>query len=426
MFRTTMLIIAVMLLSFSVAAFAEFPEPYRDPNAALRYLMAIGYMPEMSKKEVESLTDVNNAERYAALSGDLRRKLSEAGSFRIKSLMKSAAACSVCSFVPDSKFDPQDIVPPYRTLRTFARFINAGAWGVISAGNHEQGAEMFVSVFRFGADSEKYQPLIGYMLGIGIRYIALDSMKNFLAGDYRAEAKKIITDYLKSLPRPAFNAKEGLIWERAFLLKTLDTLTKSTEGVVELLKSVSDDQDATPGSDKPLPCVPNQRVLMGAVEMAMMDGLKFENGKKGSEIIAELVEKKYLKAAPVCPDKGEYKIEFIKEDDFKVSCSCGADPEKPVEKKEEVKPAVNPELEAKAKEYLASGRLEKHVKELYEYFDKVMACDPLESGLVEKLKAMKNDYEGRDNMLIKAIVPDFSKVYEKQFSLQETIDSLIK
>ncbi len=426
MFKITMLIIGVMLLTFSVAAFAEFPEPYRDPNAALRYLMAIGYMPEMAKEEVESLMEVHNAERYAALSGGLRRKLGEAGSFRIKSLLQSAAACSVCSFVPDSKFDPQDIMPPYRTLRNFARFINAGAWGVISAGNHEQGAEMLVSVFRFGADSEKYQPLIGYMLGLGIRNIAMESMKNFLAGDYRAEAKKIITDYLKSLPKPAFNAKNSLVWERAYLVKTLDMLTRSTEGVVELLKVFGDESASAPASNKPMACVPNQRVLMGAIEMALMDGLKFENGKKGSEIIAELVEKKYLKAGLACPDKGEYKIEFIKEDDYKVSCSCGADPEKPVEKKEEVKPALNPELEVKAKEYLASGRLEKDVRELYEYFDKVMACDPLESGLVEKLQTMKNDYESRDNMLIKAIVPDFSKVYEKQFKLQETIDGLIR
>jgi len=375
---------------------------------------------------VELITEINSLDGFSALPDSLKRKVAEAASPNIFNQLRAAAACTECTFVPDSKFEPQDLIPPYRALRTFARYINVGAWSAVSAGNHEQGAEMLVSVFRFGADSEKYQPLIGYMFGLGMRNIAMASMKNFLAGDYRAEAKKIITDYLKSLPRPAFNAKDSLVWERTYLIKSLDMLTKSTEGVVELLKSVSDEPVSAPSSDKPMACVPNQRVLMGAIEMALMDGLKFEAGKTGAEIIGELVEKKYLKAAPVCSDKGEYKIDFIKEDDFKVSCSCGADPDKPVEKKEEVKPAINPELEAKAKEYLSSGRLEKDVKEVHEYYDKVMACDPLESGLVEKLKAMKNDYEGRDNILIKAIVPDFSKIYEKQLSLQEAIDGLIR
>lgn len=424
MFRNIMLVAAVMLLSVSVAVFAEFPEPYRDPNAALRYLLAMGRMPQLAKDEVELLTDINSLDGFSALPDSLKRKVAEASSPNIFNQLQAAAACTECTFVPDSKFEPQDLIPPYRALRTFARYINVGAWSTVSAGNHERGAEMLVSVFRFGADSEKYQPLIGYMFGLGMRNMAIASMKNFLAGDYRAEAKKIITDYLKSLPRPAFNAKDSLVWERIYLVKSLDMLTKSTEGVVELLKSVGDEEK--PAGEQSLSCVPYQRVLMGAVEMALMDGLKFEPGKPAAEIIAELVKKQYLKAAPVCPDKGEYKIEFIKEDDFKVSCSCGADPEKPVEKKEEVKPAINPELEAKAKDYLSSGRLEKDVKEVYEYYDKVTACDPLESGLVEKLKAMKNDYEGRDNILIKAIVPDFSKIYEKQLSLQEAIDTLIK
>lgn len=427
MLKKIMLMIVVMLVSGSVTAFADFPEPYRDPNAALRYLMAIGYMPEMTKEEVESLPDVNDEKRFAALASGLRRKLAEAGSFRIEALMKAAAACTVCSFVPDSKYEPQDIVPPYRTLRTFARFINAGAWQAVSAGNHEKGAEMLVSVFRFGADSEKYQPLIGYMVGLAIRNIAVDSMKNFLAGNYKAEAKKIISDYLKALPRPAFNVKESLIWERAYLNKSLDMVSGSTEGVVELLKAVSDEPVSTTASDRPMACVPNQRVLRGAVEMALMDGLKFD-GRNASEIIAELVSRKYLKSAPICPDKGEYKLEFIKEDDYQLSCSCGADPEKSVEpgKAETAKPAVNAELEAKANEYLSSGRLAKDVKELHEYYDKAMACDPLEAGLVEKLKAMQADYENRGNLLINAIMPDFSKMYEKQSGLQEAIDSLVK
>lgn len=424
MFRNIMLITAVMLLSLSVAAFAEFPEPYRDPNAALRYLMAMGRMPQLTEDEVKLLTDISSAEAFSALPDSLKRKVAEAGFQNIFNQLKAAAACTECSFVPDSKFEPQDLIPPYRALRTFARYVNAGAWQVISGGDHEKGAQLLVYVFKFGADSEKYQPLIGYMLGVGIRYIALNSMKNVLAGNYKVEAKKIITDYLKALPRPAFNARDSLVWERIYFVKTLDMLASSTEGVVELLKSVSD--ETKPVGEQSLSCVPYQRILLGAVEMALMDGLKFEPGKPAAEIIGELVKKQYLKAAPVCPDKGEYKIEFIKEDDFKISCSCGADPEKSVEKKEEVKPAINPELEAKAKEYLSSGRLAKDVKEIHEYFDKVMACDPLESGLVEKLKTMKNDYEGRDNILIKAILPDFSKVYEKQFSLQEAIDGLIR
>ncbi|MFZ5951365.1 MAG: hypothetical protein ACOYXC_11715 [Candidatus Rifleibacteriota bacterium] len=414
------LTVLLVMTTFS-KAMAEV-EIMRDPNAALRYLMIMGFMPDLTKEDEDALRDIDSLESYEKMSDRTKGKLSEATSQRTRMLLKYAADCPDCNFMPDQNFKPEDYVPPYRTLRRFSRYLNAGAWSLVKKGDHKGAAELLVSVFRFGDHVENYGPLISVMIGHAIREYALASMKNFLAADYPAEAKSIITDYIKSLPKPAFNMREGLIWERKFMENLLKTLT-TPEGVIEIMKVATD--NVAPVKTSISSCNANQRVLMGAMEMALMDGIKFD-GMDFDAIQKKLVNDKYLLKPLECADKGTYKVDFKSADDWKVSCSCGADPDAPP--KEEPKPAKeeDPDLLAKAKEYQESGKFDKDKKEFYEYFDKILALDIFDKELIQKAKVLQEDYESRDNLLIKTSAPNFGMYFEKQVNMQNEIEKLIK
>lgn len=431
--------IAILTVPTGILAAGKITEPvpeekiFKDDNAALRYMMVIGFMPDLSREDADQLRDINSLESFEKIPKKVRNKLHEAHSYRTMNLLEFAAKCKDCNFMPDQSYRPEDYVPPYRTLRTLARYLNAGAWHQAKLGDHEKAAKLFVAVFRFGDDAENYGPLISYMIGHAIREIALESMKTFLAGEFKPEAKKIVVDYLKSLPKPAFRVKEGLVWERKFtenILKTLDT----NEGMIEILKNVenlSDEIQTTTPSNPEKACCANQRVLMGALEMAAMDGLKFPENASFDQILAKLVKEKYLRNPVECPRKGEYKVKFHENNDYiEVSCSCGADPEKPITQ-EKVEPksddgAKKSKLAAKAEEYRNSGKFASDQKEILEYYDKMINLDQFGEGAHAEIQRIQDEYESKDNILIKTIGVSFKKIYERQLKLQEEIESLIK
>ncbi len=413
---------AVLMCSISISVSAA-EKIFNDPNAAMRYLMAIGFMPTITDDEGKALADVTDAKTFQALPAALKSKVGEAMGFRIKKLLEYAKNCPDCNFMPDSSYNAEDIVPPYKTLRKFARFLNAGAWKAFISGQQKEAATLWVAVFRFGDDVENYGPMISYMIGHAIREIAVKSMKNALAGECKPEAKTIMVDYLKALPRPAFSLKEGLTFEKTFGDKMLEILNADPKSLVELLPA--DDTAMTTVKKTGAGCNANQRVLMGALEMAMMDGIAFEKGADNTAILARLVKDKYLKNAPECPEKGKYSTDLISEKEYKVSCSCGSTFEAPRNVEYEVQVKDPAKLEAKALEYHSSGKYAKDRKEIAEYYDKMMAMDALQPDGLKIIADLQADYEKRGNLLIPNAI-DFHKAFGKQLQLQQEIDSIIK
>ncbi|MDD3148184.1 MAG: hypothetical protein PHD82_12860 [Candidatus Riflebacteria bacterium] len=423
--RIILVLVAIAVL-FTSSSLSAAGEAMRDPNAALRYLTAIGYMPNITDNENSLLSAVNSLETFAALPANLKSVAGEALDFRIKKLLENAARCPDCNFMPDNSYDPTDITPPYKTLRKFARFLNAGAWKAIKSGAHEDGATLLVSVFRFGDGVENYGLLISYMIGHAIREVAVNSMKNFIAGDFRPEAKKIVTDYLKSLPRPAFPVKEGIAFEKTFGEKYLLSLENDPNGLAEIFKQAKGSAGSSAQSAATSSCVTNQRVIMGAIEMAMMDGIDLKNFADFNAIQEKLLHDKYIKSAFVCPQKGQYKVEPTEDQDFKVSCSCGADPNAPSAVEEKVQPVEDSELTAQTLEYISSGKFAKDRKEFFESQDKILAVDEMQKDALQTIAAIEKEYKKRDNLLISSFAPSFLKCFEKQLKLQEAIDNLIR
>ncbi|GAB4282451.1 MAG: hypothetical protein Kow0029_28080 [Candidatus Rifleibacteriota bacterium] len=436
---TVLLAIAILSVPMNTLAAEKITEPvpeaktFQDDNAALRYLMVIGFMPDLSREDADQLKDITSLESFDKIPQKVRMKLHEASSYRTEKLLEFAAKCKDCNFMPDQSYKPDDYYPPYRTLRTLARYLNAGGWYQAKIGDHEKAARLFVAVFRFGDDAENYGPLISYMIGYSIREIALESMKTFLAGEFKPEAKKIILDYLKSLPKPAFRVKEGLVWERKSIENILKILD-SNEGMIEILKNVEEPTDehkeVTPSNPEKA-CCANQRVLMGALEMAAMDGIIFPDNASTDDILNRLVKDHYLRKTVECPRNGKYKIKFHENDNYtEVSCSCGADPDKPLTKEETFprkdNAAQKNKLASKAEEYRNSGKFARDRKEIFEYYDKMINLDQFKENALEEIQKIQDEYESKENILIKAIGVDFKKIYGKQLKLQEEIESLIK
>lgn len=421
-------LLVIALALGAIHASAADTKPYNDPNAAMRYLMAMGYMPDISKIDATALSKVEDLATLNELSEDAISSLSSGNFWRIKVLLDFAAKCPECNFMPDANFDPQDYVPPFRQLRSFARFLNARAWIELKNGSEVEGAELLVSTFRLGDDVENHGPLISYMVGFAIRNIAMKSMRNLTSGNFKPEAKKVIIDYLKALPRPAFPLKEGIVYEKVFGDKILQTLSKDPKGLAEIMPM--DDESKVEGVETvEVKCFSNQRVLNGSIEMALMDGIKLQKMTKSSEIQEKLVADKYLRSAPECPDKGTYQIKFTSESMYEVSCSCGANEQSngtTATRTTTLQGMKNPVLVKKALAYYASGKFAKDRKELMEYYDKVIAIDPFQQGGLEMMKSLKNDYESRENFILDTIAPNFEKCYEKQIKLQQEIDELIK
>ncbi len=425
-------LVAAALLVVLPTTFA-FSQHLKDPNAALRYMMIIGYMPEISKNEEAKLAEVVEEESYKKLPDSLVSKIREATLQRTLDLLRFAAECADCNFMPDHSYKPTDYIPPYRTFRRLARYLNAGAWYSAHLGNHEEAANLMVSTFRFGDHSENYGPMIGYMIGLAVRGIAFESMKNFLAGNYRPEAKKIITDYLKALPRPALKVKNGIVSEMKLSENILKDLSSSEEGLIELMKQLVPEEELPKAHKQPSSCIANQRVLMGALEMAAMDEIKFEIHE--FEPIQEiLLKEQYIGKSFICPDKGTYKVEHYLEngnDRYRISCSCGADPKKPqpaAPKTEAAEPQNEKlqQLKEKALAYKSSGQLEKDIDEFLKYYQTMIDLDVLQEGALAEIEKIQKDHKGRDNQLIKHIAIDFVKVFERQINFQKDIDTLLK
>ena len=420
--RITWLLLAILIIAGS-AQLSAFQEPFEDDNAAVRYLMAMGYMPELSWDEESALRDVKDLKSLAKVSKPIQKKIYKAAGDKIYRLLGYAANCSKCNFTPDMKYSLDDIIPPYRNMRKFARFLNAGAWAAINSGNEEKGAHLLVRTFRFGDDAESYGPLISYMIGLAIRRIAMDSMENFIRGDFKPENKKIIIDYLKSLPTPAFNFKEGIYTEQKWAKRFFKKLDKNP-----LLLADAKLFEANPKKKiaKDRACAANQRVFLGALEMAMMDKVSFGKNPTAESVLKILVEKQYLKKTIVCPAGGKYKIEFIDSDDFDVSCSCGVKPGDIAPQKKEAKPVLDQYQVEMSKKYCASPQYQKDKEEVLKHYEEIMKMNVRTIKDVEKYSELMDKPKTTKNIILKTVMPNMKKVVEMQVKFQERIDTLIK
>ena len=425
LFITVLLVVA--LTSQLIAA----PATFVDNNAALRYLMAIGFMPQISEKAAYTIGDVNSLETLKELKPEIRKELSNTPVGNLRTMMRLldlAAMCTESTFTVDQDYDDESMVPPYRSLRTFARFMVARGWIDAEKGNHAAAAAKFAHIFRLGANLGRERFAISGMVGIAIQRMAVESINNLLKISNDASIKKSLHDYFSSLPKPVIDRAWHIEGEKLYIFNTL----KKAENKPELLSGLEKFEDK---SEKEVSkrsaeasCKANQRVLLGAIEMYMMDHEEAPTNLDSAAILNKLVTDQYLKAAPVCDRKGTYSISFVDKDDFTVSCSCGASPDDQTSATDDEKPSedVSPEIMQKINDYMKSGEFSKDKEELVAIFDEIMKIDAYDVAGDEAAGKIAERIDNSQNILIKTLVINPQSYYKSLRENQQRIDDLVK
>ena len=338
---TTVLLTMIIALLFSApVAFGQRVPAEVDQNAAVRYLMAMGWFSPPDSHIMTELAGIEHLEDVKKLSPEALKylKTGKANDFgvigNVIELMKAGAKCSTCVFNPDKKYLPTDFIPPYRRLREMARTLRAiGALQALD-GKHQEALDLFKTIYRFGQHMGLEGPLISGMIGVAFQKMALGAMTDLRAMN---PAETIIVDmksFLKAAPRPPMNVplliqaeknffENGSKWARenpegfGTDFKLVKTATGTTIAIATDEPGKSSPQ--TPSSPKT--CSANQRVLMGALEMLGMDYGNPLPASISADLKGTLVKLQYLKKFPECYEKGEYSIDLSGKGDPIVSCS---------------------------------------------------------------------------------------------------------
>lgn len=207
-------------------------QPAADENSALRYLLAICYMPEFTKDDLLSMADVNDIESFKQLSPKLKKKLP--GRFEeIDSFLENAVSCRYATFLPGS-YSWNSTLPPYRTFRGFARYLLAVAWKAISEGDFAKGTGLIIHTMRLAQNIAAEGPVLSAMIAVAITDDALDSLENLLKLNPAPEIKETLKNYFFKLPAPYVNFARNLEYEKSYWTSFLKSAEESPEILVKL------------------------------------------------------------------------------------------------------------------------------------------------------------------------------------------------
>lgn len=424
------IIVSILVMVF-VSQLAAQPARFIDNNAALRYLMAIGFMPQLSEKAAYVIGDVNSLETLKELKPEIRKELESntaVGNLRtIMRLLELASMCTESTFVVDQDYDDESMIPPYRSLRTFARFMVARGWMDAEKGNYADAASKFAHIFRFGANLSREGFAISCMVGIGIQRMAAESINNLLEISNDKAIRKTLHDYFSTLPKPLVDGTMNVSTEKLYVTNTLKKAEKKPELLIDLDKFRDDAAKEKPQQSAEKACIANQRVLMGAFEMYLMDYKVAKENFDSAAMLKKLVEEEYLKSAPVCENKGTYSITLADKDDFTVSCSCGVSPDAPTSAvDEESAEKVSPELMQKIESYVKSDEFASNKAELVAIFDEILKINPYDVAGDEAAGKIAERIENSQNTLIKTLVINPQSFYKALRENQQRIDNLVK
>lgn len=427
----------VCILSQPICAQQRFV----DENAALRYLLAIGYMPDFSTCD-NNLKEILDLEAFKNLKPEIRKVLDNyerlSKSITFFRLLNLAADCSKSTFIVDKTIDEDTIVPPYSTLRLFAHFIIAMGWKAAEKGDYHDAAQRFVHVFRLGTCLGSDGLTIGGFFGTALQRLAVTSADNLLKITDDSGVKKYLLDYFSALPDPVIDPKRYLENELIISVRFLEKVEKNPELLVEY-EIIKDEESKTRkkplGSD--LACAANQRVLLGAVEMYLMDNEKLPANIESDGMLKSLVDGQYLKSVPVCPNKGTYIFSFADSDNVKISCTCGSSIDTPAPEKSE-KEVFSAAVLKRAEEYVASSAtipgsgqrsFAKDKKELEELFKEMLNLDAFAPDAEKTADIFAERIEKTSNPLIRTLVikPSYLKTFRtNRKMLADFLDKLSK
>jgi len=417
-----------VMMVFSQLQTAEASR-FVDNNAALRYLMAIGFMPKLSDKTYDQLYNLNSLDSLKKIKAESRTELDAAVNSMgpIYRLLDLAAECTESTFLVDQNNNYETIVPPYRSIRQFARFLNACALIEAERGNHLLAAKTFINIFRLGVNLSRDHIIINASLSMTIQGMAIASINNLLTQTKDAEVKKVLSDYFTKLPKPILVWKNYLKSEYQNIANSL-VMAEKNPALMADVPMFTDESEKSAQADRSSDseCAANQRVLLGATEMYLIDHEDTPKIKNSADFFQKLVDEKYLKTVPVCGNKGSYSINLVDRENFNVVCSCGVSPDAistaaTAESAKKVSPATIKKIEV----YLKSEQYTEDKKTIEALFEEMMALDPFAPGVDEKAAELDERIEKHESGMARYLVLYPGSYYKTIREHQQRIDDLV-
>jgi hypothetical protein len=437
----------IVLFLFAHVAFGQKSLAGVDQNAAVRYLMALGWFSPPDRAVMNELAAIDHLEDAKKLSPKAQEylkngKINDFGSiFNVIRLLKAGAQCSTCVFNPDKQFFPDDSIPPYKRLREMVRVVCAiGALKALD-GKHQEALDLFKAVYRFGQHLEQEGLLISGMIGVDFRKRALSAMVDLRA---MTPAETVIVDlkaFLNTIPKPPMdipclilggkNCFAGMCqWYKnnpeAFgtNLKLVKTATGSTIVIAS---------DESGGGEKPMipvpqSCAANQRVIIGATEMLQMDYGELLPATISANLQGALVRLGYLKSFPECPEKGQYNIDLQAKGKSNVCCCSVHQTVDDIEEAAGVSANRVPTGEelAEWKSYVSNPDFEEHISQGLKVFDAALKMESKRPDFQKRLEQLQHDTENASKFFIKTSFPDFNIFWKNQSELEAKIEMLLK
>lgn len=411
--RTLKTIIFVLCFLLPMTGFSQ---GFVDENAGLRYLMAIGYMPEFTTDELANLDSLNTLEEYDALSVKIKAKLGKKRFGTVYRLMQNADECKHFSLLIDHEYSLNSFAPPYRVIRNFSNYLMAEAWDLFKRNEVKKAAELMILCLGLGHNISSEGMMINAMPGISIQTDFILAIENLLYHTSDIETRNIIKDHFNSAAKTSINLTHSLKAETRYSRN----FTKDIQNKPEIIADrMFREENKAPGkTEKEIKCLDNKNILKFALDIATMDNKDMSELKPAEKILSFLVEKKYISGVPVCPRGGKYSIVFEENGFYDAHCTCGSSflsgPSK----------ELTAEQLDKAKQYLSSEQFQKDCQTIEEF------CQEIEKikGIDEESLALANDISDQlekiESPLIKLAILRPAVFIEEARNLQKLYDKV--
>lgn len=349
---------------------APGPAPrVRDDNGAVRYLNAVGHLQpfadekpwqEQFRRFYEEGTDP------ASLAAELRDFLGRPQQARAFRFLRLGAACPRCDFTPDNTGAVDDDVPPLRQLRRLMFATLAKAWLEALADRPGPALDLVEAVFTLGQQLAQPGPTVPAMIGVALGKAALTVAPRVLARCPAPAWRERVAAFLARFPRPLFDPRGLLTYERDFLRRTLGVFRQGA----------ADD------------------ILRG------MNGLP---PTLAGLAVAELAGPSATVATPAAPAPAEAAASETASDSFR--------PPTPAER-------------AWFAAYIASPRFASDTYEAIAHYDAAIALAPGDPELASRAAELDRRAEASRNWLLRDIMLHFANLFRHQQELERLRDAL--
>ena len=446
--RQTIIVVLILIILSTVIGEAR---PGNDPNAAVRYLMALGSLPDVLDKHLDIIDKTHTVDDFGKFDKETRAVLDHPKVAMAMTLLKAGAACPECNFTPDDRGLYSDMIPPYRRIRQFARLARAYAWKCEQEGNLEEAASVLTSVFMLGQHVEENGVLISTMIGIAVRKIAVVALQEMRTRHPQFDWQKTLVPFFAKIPRPAANIKVSLAYERQGIENSLrlgktrpEIFDKDLVFLAPPLMITSLAKDSFAGKPD-LPRVPvstacreRQRGLLAGVERLQKDIGRVLPATMSADLRPSLAGSGYVSDEVfTCPGSGAISLTPITAETYQVTCSLHGVPQatdtvdlnaeptvlEPLALSNEVKQALTT---AYIKSIAATPEYDRQLKEAMKFYEDLLALEPTAPDFIQRARAIQESVYRTKNIFAWSLIPSFDKAQEQANILQKEIDDLLK